>query len=125
MKFSDVAITYMLNKATTDRTAALASLTLLLENPAGVGDHSIGDLHKSLDEAIASLSEADDRMRTIQRYFMNNSSPADPAPTNNTQPSVNQPSVNQPSVNQPSVNHPASNNQTTGSDDKPSYTLKF
>ena len=118
MKFSDVAITYMLNKATTDRTAALASLTLLLENPAGVGDHSTGDLHKSLDDAIASLSEADDRMRTIQRYFMSNQSPVETTSTPTVQ------TVPDAPISQPQ-NPPASNNQTTGSDDKPNYTLKF
>ena len=119
MKFSDVAITYMLNKATTDRTAALASLTLLLENPAGVGDHSTGDLHKSLDDAIASLAEADDRMRTIQRYFMSNQSPVETTSTPIV-PTVptSAPEASTSPVSQP-LNTPANN------EDKPSYTLKF
>jgi hypothetical protein len=69
LKFSDVAVSYMMNKAQADRAAALTSLTVLLEHPAGIGDHSTDDLHKNLDEALAALSDADDRIETIQKYF--------------------------------------------------------
>jgi hypothetical protein len=72
-KFSDVAITYMMNKAQADRTAALTSLMAMLHHPAGIGDHSTDDLHKNLDEAISALSDADDRIETIQRYFSKDS----------------------------------------------------
>ena len=72
MKFSDVAISYMIHKAQADRAAALTSLTILLEHPAGIGDHSTDDLHKNLDEALASLADADDRIETINKYFTPN-----------------------------------------------------
>ena len=70
VKFSDVAVSYMMNQAQADRAAALTSLTILLEHPAGIGDHSTDDLHKNLNEALAALTDADDRIETIQKYFM-------------------------------------------------------
>ena len=70
MKFSEVAINYMTNKAQADRAAALTSLTVLLEHPAGIGDHSTDDLHNNLDEALSKLADADDRLATLQKYFI-------------------------------------------------------
>ena len=71
LKFSDIAVSYMMNKAQSDRAAALTSLTAMLEHPAGIGDHSTDDLHKNLNEALTSLADADDRIETIQKYFAN------------------------------------------------------
>jgi hypothetical protein len=70
MKFSEVAINYMTNKAQADRAAALTSLTAMLEHPAGIGDHSTDDLHQNLDEALSSLADADDRLETLKKYFL-------------------------------------------------------
>jgi len=69
VKFSDVAVSYMMNQAQADRAAALTSLTVMLEHPAGIGDHSTGDLHKNLNEALSALTDADDRIETINKYF--------------------------------------------------------
>ena len=45
------------------------SLSLLLENGAGIGDHSTGDFHKNLDEALDMLVDAEDRLETLGKYF--------------------------------------------------------
>jgi len=74
MNFSEVAITYMMDKAKADRAAALTSLTVLLNHPAGIGDHSTSDLHNNLDEALAKLADADDRIETLKKYFLNKKS---------------------------------------------------
>lgn len=55
-------------KAETDAEEAKASLYYLLDHPAGIGDHSTGDLHNNLNEALAKLADADDRLETLQRY---------------------------------------------------------
>ena len=69
MKYSDIAVSYVMNKAQADRAAALTSLTVMLEHPAGIGDHSTNDLNKNLDEALSALADADDRIETINKYF--------------------------------------------------------
>ena len=69
VKFSEVAVSYMMKQAQADRAAALTSLTVMLEHPAGIGDHSTGDLHKNLNEALSALTDADDRIETINKYF--------------------------------------------------------
>lgn len=71
MNFQEIAITYMLNKAQADRSAALTSLATLLNHPAGIGDHSMRDLHDSLDESLTKLADADGRIETLQKYFLN------------------------------------------------------
>lgn len=71
MNYSEVAVAYMLDKAKADRSAAMTSLTILLNHPAGIGDHSIEDLHNNLDEALSKLADADDRIETLKKYFLN------------------------------------------------------
>ena len=62
------AINAMKSKAESDRTEAIASLEILLEHPAGIGDHSTTDLHKNLNEALSNLADADDRLEALKRY---------------------------------------------------------
>ena len=71
MNYSEVAVAYMLDKAKSHRSAAMTSLTILLNHPSWIGDHSIQDLHNNLDEALSKLADADDRIETIQKYFLN------------------------------------------------------
>jgi hypothetical protein len=68
-KFKEWAIASLQSKAHTDRQMALASLDLILEHPAGIGDHSTGDLHNNLNEALSSLADADDRLEVLKKYF--------------------------------------------------------
>ena len=34
--------------------------------PAGIGDHSTGDLHENLNEALSKLADADDRLDILK-----------------------------------------------------------
>ena len=63
------AIDYLYNKAYADRDKALMSLNILLDHPAGIGDHSTEDLYPNLEEALSALADAEDRLETLQEYF--------------------------------------------------------
>lgn len=69
INFKKSALYALALKAQSDRAEALASLNLMLEHPAGIGDHSTADLHRNLNEALAQLSDADDRLSTLTTYF--------------------------------------------------------
>jgi len=58
----------MKSKAETDRVEAVASIEILLEHPAGIGDHSTTDLHNNLNEALSKLADAEDRLETLKKY---------------------------------------------------------
>ena len=68
MKCKQLALKALMKKAETDRSNALASLTMMLDHPAGIGDHSTGDLYDNLNEALSALSDADDRIDTLKLY---------------------------------------------------------
>ena len=65
----DRFISYMHNKAHTDKEKALGSLNLLLDNPVGIGDHSTEDFYNNLDEALNILVDAEDRLEILNEYF--------------------------------------------------------
>ena len=69
MSFREQAIESLHLKAKADQAQALASLEILLEHPAGIGDHSTEDLHNNLNEALSKLADADDRLNTLDRWF--------------------------------------------------------
>ena len=48
---------------------ALMTFELLMENPAGTGDHSTEDFYKNAEEAARALAEADDVLDTLERHF--------------------------------------------------------
>ena len=48
---------------------ALMTFELLMENPAGIGDHSTEDFYKNAEEALTMLVDADDRLNTLEDYF--------------------------------------------------------
>ena len=56
-------------KAESDKAEALTSLEILLEHPAGIGDHSTTDLHNNLNEGLAKLADAQDRLETLSKFF--------------------------------------------------------
>ena len=58
----------LLSQAKTDRFQALTSLKIMLDFPAGIGDHSTSDLHNNLNEALSKLADADGRIETLKRY---------------------------------------------------------
>ena len=47
----------------------MTSLEIMLDHPAGIGDHSTGDLHNNLNEALSNLADAEDRIETLKRNF--------------------------------------------------------
>ena len=59
-------------KANEKREKALTSLELLMENAAGIGDHSTGDFYNNVEEAFQGLVEADDMLETLEKYDWNN-----------------------------------------------------
>ena len=67
--YKENAIDYLYNKAFSDRDKALASLSILLDHPAGIGEHSTGDLYENLDEALSALADAEDRLEVIEQYY--------------------------------------------------------
>tara|TARA_R110000824_G_scaffold228461_1_gene416220 strand:- start:73 stop:285 length:213 start_codon:yes stop_codon:yes gene_type:complete len=70
MDFKERAVESLQLKAETDRAEALTSLSIMLDHPAGIGDHSTGDLINNLNEALSKLADADDRLETLEKYFI-------------------------------------------------------
>ena len=68
-KTAQSAIDYLWQKARSEQAKSLASLKLLLDHPAGIGDHSTEDLYANLDEALSNLADAEDRLETLEKYF--------------------------------------------------------
>lgn len=64
-----IAISCLRAQAEASRCKALTSFKLLLEHPVGIGDHSTGDYHKNLEEALDQLVDAEDRLAIINKYF--------------------------------------------------------
>lgn len=56
------------NNAEAKREKALTSLQLLLENPAGIGDHSTEDFYNNVEESFQNLVDADDTLETLKKY---------------------------------------------------------
>lgn len=69
LPFKATAVYALTAKAQSDKSNAIASLTVLLEHPAGIGDHSTEDLHRNLNEALTQLDDADSRLETLKKYF--------------------------------------------------------
>jgi len=63
------AVSYMWHKAVADQERAKLSLELLMNNAAGIGDHSTGDFHQNLDEALDLLVDAGDRLELLQSSY--------------------------------------------------------
>jgi|TARA_R110002167_G_scaffold74896_2_gene209592 hypothetical protein len=63
------AIQYLWIKAEMDMSKAELSLDLLLNNAVGIGDHSTGDFHKNLDEALDILVDATDRLEILKERY--------------------------------------------------------
>ena len=69
MSFKAQALNSLMLKAAADRAEAMTSWEIMLDHPAGIGDHSTGDLHNNLNEALSSLADAEDRIETLKRNF--------------------------------------------------------
>lgn len=69
MTYRDEALLALRLSAAKDKAEALTSLKIMLDHPAGIGDHSTGDLHENLNEALSKLADAEDRIETLDRHF--------------------------------------------------------
>jgi len=69
MSFKAQAVKSLMLKAESDRAEAMTSLEIMFNHPAGIGDHSTGDLHNNLNEALSNLADAEDRIETLQLNF--------------------------------------------------------
>ena len=59
----------LLKSAEADKTKALLSLDLLSNKATGIGDHSTDDYYKNAEQALQMLVDADDRIKTLNKYF--------------------------------------------------------
>jgi hypothetical protein len=50
------------------RKRAITTLHLLSNHAAGIGDHSTEDFYKNAHEALAALTDADDKIETLKNY---------------------------------------------------------
>jgi len=50
------------------RQKALTTLQLLSHHSVGIGDHSTDDYYKNAEEALAALTDADDKLETLKKY---------------------------------------------------------
>ena len=69
MSVKQLGLSYLFYKALADKEAARLSMSLLLDNPAGIGDHSTGDFYANLDEALNKLVDAEDRLGILKSAF--------------------------------------------------------
>ena len=65
--YREMALDSLYHQAVTDKVKAEASLHILLDHPAGIGDHSTEDLYNNLNEALSNLADAEDRLATLVR----------------------------------------------------------
>jgi hypothetical protein len=62
---------FLKSEAETDKNKALASIELLTNHPAGIGDHSTKDYWDNCTEALKLLASADERLEILEKYFNN------------------------------------------------------
>jgi hypothetical protein len=56
-------------EAEADKAKALASIELLTNNPAGIGDHSTKDYWDNCTESLKLIASAEERLETLEKYF--------------------------------------------------------
>ena len=56
-------------QAQADRAKALMALDLLENQAVGIGDHTANDFMKDATEALELLTDADDRLETLNKYW--------------------------------------------------------
>ena len=66
------AIQYLYQEALTDKSKAELSLDLLLNKAVGIGDHSTGDFHQNLREALDGFVDAEDRIELLNTRYQKN-----------------------------------------------------
>ena len=56
-------------QANADKAKALMALDLLENQAVGIGDHTANDFMKDATEALELLTDADDRLETLNKYW--------------------------------------------------------
>ena len=56
-------------EAEADKAKALASIKLLTNHPAGIGDHSTKDYWDNCNESLKLLASADETLEILEKYF--------------------------------------------------------
>ena len=62
---------FLKSEAEADKNKALASIELLTNHPAGIGDHSTKDYWDNCNEALKLLASVDERLEILEKYFNN------------------------------------------------------
>ena len=62
---------FLKSEAEADKNKALASIELLTNHPAGIGDHSTKDYWDNCSEALKLFVSADERLEILEKYFNN------------------------------------------------------
>ena len=62
---------FLKSEAEADKNKALASIELLTNHPAGIGDHSTKDYWDNCNEALRLLASADERLEVLEKYLNN------------------------------------------------------
>ena len=62
-------ITMLKTSAEADKANALLTIDLLGTKGVGIGDHSTKDFYNNAEEALIMLTDADDRLGTLEKYF--------------------------------------------------------
>lgn len=68
MEFKEFFIEMLKNEAKDKRSKALLTLKVMMNSPAGIGDHSTEDFYKNASEALGNLVDANDRLVAINNY---------------------------------------------------------
>jgi len=56
-------------QANADKAKAIMALDLLENQAVGIGDHTVNDFMKDATEALTLLTDADDRLETLNKYW--------------------------------------------------------
>ena len=68
MKKSKI-IEALIRQAEADKSKALMALDLLENQAVGIGDHTANDFFKDAHEALELLTDADDKLETLNKYW--------------------------------------------------------
>lgn len=63
----DKYITGILNKYVGLRDIAIADLSVYIDNPVGVGEHS--DIGEEIEKKLKAINDANDMIDTVTKYF--------------------------------------------------------
>ena len=56
-------------QANADKAKAMMALDLLENQAVGIGDHTVNDFMKDATEALEVLTDADERLETLNKYW--------------------------------------------------------